>query len=78
MEVQDDLTPRVLERMKKGHKQSLVRASHGEVPQFMVRDTVLVAYIVRVGSNSRPISKWTGPWRVVDDDKKHVHKVEIV
>lgn len=48
------------------------------MPQFTVGDYVLVARIRRVGSHPKLMSKWVGPWRVVNDDKEHVYTIEVI
>ena len=39
------------------------------LPHFTVGDNVLVARVSRQGKRRKLMSPWTGPWRVVNDDK---------
>ena len=43
---------------------------------FTVGDFVLVARVCRQGKHRELMSTWTGPWRVVKDDKEHVFAVQ--
>ena len=54
------------------------RASRGVLPSFMVGDYVLVARVTRQGRNHKLVSSWTGPWRVVNDDRDHLYVVQNI
>ena len=44
-------------------------------PDFTVGDYVLVARVRTQGRQNKLVGTWTGPWRVVNDDKEHVYSV---
>ena len=48
------------------------------LPSFTVSDYVLVARVTRQGRHHRLVSTWTGPWRVVNDDRDHLYVVQNI
>ena len=64
--------------MAADRQHSRARASHGTLPHFTVGDYVFVARVRKQGKHKKLVSTWTGPWRVVNDDREHVYIVENI
>ena len=74
---QEELLAGVLQRVDADRRHHCARASRGKrLPHFTVGDYVLVARVSRQGKHCKLMSTLTGPWRVANDDKEHVHAVQ--
>ena len=75
VEVQRRLHKVVEERMKKTRGRHRQAASRGQLPNFVVKDYIMVARVRRPDSTPRLVSTWTGHRRIVTADKVHMYCV---
>ena len=79
VDTQEELLAGVLQRVDADRRHHRARGCRGKtLPHFTVGDYVLVAEVSRQGKHRKPMSTWTGPWRVANDDKEHVHAVQYL
>ena len=64
VEAQEGLHKVVEELVKKNSERKRQAASRGKLPNFAVRDYVMVARVRLPGSTPWLVSTWTGPWRI--------------
>ena len=78
IDAQEQLQREAVERRGAVRERERNLRSRGELPHFTVGDFVLVARTRKAGRNAKLMSEWTGPWRVVSDDREHVYAVEHI
>ena len=77
--VQEELRQkRVLERGYAARESKHVTASIGSMLKPEVGDYVLVTRVRKLGSATKLVTTWTGPWRVVPGGSPHVYSVEDI
>ena len=78
VEAQQDLHKQVANRVEKTRELQRRVTSRGQLPNFMVGDYVLAARVRRAGTTPKLVSTWTGPWRIVAAEKKHVYGIQNI
>ena len=78
VEAQQEMHKEVAQRVEKTRAMQRQAASKGQLPNFMVGDYVLAARVRRAGTTPKLVSTWTGPWRIVAAEKKHVYGIQNI
>ena len=78
VDAQTELHKQVAARVEKNRAKQRAAESRGALPNYSVGDYVMVARVRRSGLTPKLAATWTGPWRVVTAEKKHVYSVQNI
>eukprot|EP00752_Nemacystus_decipiens_P007839 g7004.t1 len=78
VDAQAKLHKQVATLVEKNRAKQRNAASRGQLPDFAVGDYVMVARVRRAGPTPKLAATWTGPWRVVTAEQKHVYGVQNI
>ena len=78
VEVQSQLHKEVLDKVHATRGKQRAAASRGDMTNFAVGESVLVARVRRSSSTPKLLMTWTGPWRAVVAQRPHVYGVQNI